>query len=205
METLVPEPVADVTPVSTYAVKAGDSLWSIAKKNHLAVGDLASANGLAPAANIRPGQKLVIPGKATSPQMATTPKGPAAAAAKNPDAFAASPAPARASGEVVKHTVKSGETLGIIARNYGVKQGDIAVANNISDPAKIRAGMELIIPGWQATTKSAKGSKTGSKSSASKDSPESASSQSAPAPQPSAPPVPIIRLDDNPLTPAPKP
>jgi hypothetical protein len=50
----------------------------------------------------------------------------------------------------VRHVVKPGETLGGIARKYQVKVGDIATANNISDPAKIRPGVELVIPGWQA-------------------------------------------------------
>ncbi len=57
----------------------------------------------------------------------------------------------------VKHTVKAGETLSTIAKKYGVKYSDIAVANNITNPQSIRAGMELVIPGWQpAGGKSAK-------------------------------------------------
>jgi LysM repeat protein len=44
------------------------------------------------------------------------------------------------------HTVKMGEVLGTIARKYGVRPGDIAVANNITDPQKITAGQILVIP-----------------------------------------------------------
>ena len=54
--------------------------------------------------------------------------------------------PAAATTEATKHTVKPGETLGGIARKYGVRQGEIAVANNITDPRKIQPGQELIIP-----------------------------------------------------------
>ncbi len=155
------EPVADVTPATTYTVAKGDSLWTIAKKNHLTVSDLATANNLKAGASVRLGQKLIIPGKAMSPGSAaartadlSTAKAPLAAAA---------PAP-KGSADAVKHTVKPGETLGAIARKYQVKKNDIAVANNITDPAKIYPGMELIIPGWQAPA--TKSSKSGPKAAA---------------------------------------
>lgn len=180
------EKVADVTPATTYIVKPGDSLWSIAKKHKLTVADLTTTNGLAANANLQPGRKLMIPAKSTPvPAVAAPARG-------------ASPAPAaRPAGDGAKHTVRSGETLGTIARNYGVRQSDIAVANGISDPAKIQAGMELIIPGATAS-KSAKGGKAAPKSEAKVEEP-------APPPANPAPVVPIIRLDDSPVTPAPKP
>ena len=48
------------------------------------------------------------------------------------------------------HVVKSGETLGVIAKKYQVKVGDIATAHTIADPTKIRVGQSLKIPGVQA-------------------------------------------------------
>ena len=62
--TLETAPVADITPATTYTVARGDSLWSVARKNHLTVSELASANNLKPGAPVRLGQKLIIPGKA---------------------------------------------------------------------------------------------------------------------------------------------
>ncbi len=53
-------------------------------------------------------------------------------------------------GESITHVVKPGETLGGIARKYQVSVGEIATANNITDPAKIRPGRELAIPGWKS-------------------------------------------------------
>ncbi|HWA86147.1 MAG TPA: LysM peptidoglycan-binding domain-containing protein [Opitutus sp.] len=138
------QPVGDVTPATTYTVAHGDSLWSIAKKNHIKVGELAAANNLKTSSMVKLGQKLIIPGKA----MMASPAAMADTMPAKPAAVAA-PAP-KMSGEPVKHTVKPGETLGGIARKYQVKYGDIAVANNISDPTKIRPGMVLTIPGWQA-------------------------------------------------------
>lgn len=147
------EPVGDVTPATTYTVGKGDSLWTIAKKNHSTVAEIAAANNIKTSATVRLGQKLIIPGKAMhSNSVAAEP-----AAAK--PAAAESHAAVRASTDTVKHVVKPGETLGAIARKYQVKVGEIATANNITDPAKIRPGMELTIPGWQAPSgKSSKSS-----------------------------------------------
>ena len=141
--TLLAEPVTDVTPMTTYTVKSGDSLWSIANKHKLSYPDLAAANNLKSNAALQPGQKLIIPGKAPAPGAAAGGTSPAPAAP-------APAAPAKPSASAMKHTVKSGETLGTIALNYGVRLRDLAIANNISDPLKLAAGKELIIPGWDA-------------------------------------------------------
>jgi len=137
------QPVADVTPATTYTVERGDSLWSIAKKNQLSKADLAAANNLRASSILHVGQKLVIPSKSVAP-MAATATAPAAGAAE------AAPAE-KAQGETVRHVVAPGETLGGIARKYGVRQGDIAVANNITDPRKIQPGQELVIPARSAS------------------------------------------------------
>ncbi len=142
-------PVSGVTPASTYTVAKGDSLWTIAKRHHVTVSDLATANNLRAGSTVRVGQKLIIPGGRLSPASSTA----AAETERTSHAAIADSAPAavhRASGDSVKHTVRPGETLGAIARKYQVKVGEIATANNITDPARIRPGMELIIPGWQA-------------------------------------------------------
>jgi LysM repeat protein len=149
--TLEIEPVSNVIPASTYTVVLGDNLSVIAKKNHIGLAELAAANNLdVNSAKLRPGQKLIVPGKAPTP-----PK-PTEAAAQTTASMAAMPgitadtAASKPPGDVVKHTVKSGDTLSSIAQKYGVKLGDIAAANSIPDPQKIRLGQELVIPGWQA-------------------------------------------------------
>ena len=198
---LVAEPVVDVTPATPYTVKSGDNLWTIAKKNNTTIAQLSAANNLPAGANLRPGQKLIIPGKPASPSAAATATGAAGSTAKMIDTQGAGTA-VRSTTDLVKHTVKSGETLGGIARKYDVSLGDIAVANNISDPAKIRPGMELIIPGFRAV-----GAKNGKSKSATNGGAKSSqpaatkvdpfpSAQPEPAP-PAPPAVPVIRLEDS--------
>jgi LysM repeat protein len=201
------EPAPQFTPATTYSVVSGDNLTVVAKKHHLTIAELAAANNLKPTAKLQLGQKLIIPGKTSAPTAGTSTVSASAssvsssgtAAAKMPEATSPKAAPA----ESVKHVVRSGETLGGIARKYGVRQGDIAVANSISDPAKIRPGQELIIPGWQAP--SAKAAKSSTEAAAPKPgldpqpyvpSPAVSSSSTSATPPPAE--VPVIKIEDTP-------
>jgi LysM repeat protein len=154
------QPVSDVTPASTYTIEKGDSLSTIAKKNQLTKAELAAANHLKTSAVLHVGQKLIIPAKASqAPAPAATPAAGAPMATAPAEPAAADKGPTT---EATKHVVKPGETLGGIARKYGVRQGDLAVANNITDPRKIQPGQELVIPAHSATkqSKSAKAADT---------------------------------------------
>ncbi len=198
------QPVADVTPATTYTVARGDSLWSIAKKNQITKADLAAANNLKTSAVLHLGQKLIIPSKA----------GHAAPEAEAAPARSTQPAPAEKTvAEGTKHTVRPGETLGAIARKYGVKQGDIAVANNITDPRKIQPGQELVIPARSSSSgsKQAKAAKASDQGKAPAGSTAERGS-SVPADQdldaglkpPSASDVPVVKIEDPSAAPQPK-
>lgn len=212
-EALTIEPVRDVTPTATHVVTSGDSLWSIAKKHHITVPELTALNNLSANAKLRPGQKLIIPGKggARTPagSTASTPapsagKTGSAPAAESAAAAASTTAP-RATGKEMKHVVKSGESLGIIARTYGIPAREIAVANNITDPAKIQAGRELIIPGWEPTASTSKSGKGTTKKTSEAKAPTTSPVEAQPAPAPatpaaSTPAVPLIPIQDNPIS-----
>ena len=151
---LAAQPVSGVTPATTYTVTHGDSLWSVAKKNHLKVSELAAANNLRPGATLQLGQKLLIPSKPLPEEGPAEMSAPASAPAR----AAAAPAKPDAAG-ATKHVVQRGETLGSIARKYGVRASDLGAANAISDPKKIHPGMELVIPaGGRAPAARAPGS-----------------------------------------------
>jgi LysM repeat protein len=62
----------------------------------------------------------------------------------------ATQAPATVSAGGVEHVVAWGETIEIIAGQYGVSAEDIVAANNLTNPDLIRAGDVLIIPGVEA-------------------------------------------------------
>lgn len=100
-----------------YTVKAGDTLYSIAKKYNTTVAALAAANKIPSPYIIRVGHVLTIPGKPAPP--------PAAA---------------------IKYTVKAGDTLYSIAKRHNTTVAKIAAANKIPSPYIIRVGQVLTIP-----------------------------------------------------------
>ena len=147
---LVAQPVSDVVSANTYTVVSGDNLWTIAKKNHLKVSELAAANNMKTSSSLRVGQKLLIPTKpeqAATAAAAPTASAPATAAAPAPKAAASAPASS------TKYTVKSGESLGAIARKFHVRLSELAIANSISDPKNVHPGQILIIPASARATK----------------------------------------------------
>jgi murein DD-endopeptidase MepM/ murein hydrolase activator NlpD len=84
------KPVAAVSaPPSVHFVNRGDTLASIARKNHIPVAELARANGLEPSAKLKLGIKLTVPSGKTA--ALATPAAPAPVAAA-PVAFAQQPA-----------------------------------------------------------------------------------------------------------------
>lgn len=117
----------------TYTVKSGDNLTTIASRNGTSISALRSANNLR-SDIVRVGQELKIPGTEAAPS----------SPAKK--AQVSAPAAASSAGPAV-HTVKIGDTLGAISRRYKVSVTEIAKANNITDPTKIRVGQDLVIPG----------------------------------------------------------
>lgn len=127
---------------STYTVRAGDTLAGIARREGTTTAELKRINNLR-SDYVFVGQVLKVPAGSGPGE---TVAGPAAAA---PGAAAA---PVRKPDGSVIHVVKPGETLGAIARKYQVKLSDLAVANNIADPKKIRPGQELVIPGFTAVS-----------------------------------------------------
>ncbi|GLR88090.1 LysM peptidoglycan-binding domain-containing M23 family metallopeptidase [Bradyrhizobium iriomotense] len=61
------KPVAAVSaPPSTHFINRGDTLASIARKNHIPVAELARANGLDPSAKLKLGTKLTVPNGKTA-------------------------------------------------------------------------------------------------------------------------------------------
>src|SRR6185369_2917941 len=88
------KPVAAVAaPPSTHFVNHGDTLASIARKNHISAAELARANGLDPSAKLKLGTRLTVPGAKTAALAAPAPVA-AAPVAGTLQPVAAAPAPA---------------------------------------------------------------------------------------------------------------
>jgi len=116
-----PLPSSTPTPRVTYTVLPGDTLTSVASQYHLTVAELAAANNLRTTDFLYVGQVLIIP----QPGVPIPTQ---------------SPLPART------HVVQPGETLLVIAVQYGVTVQAIMQANGIANPDYVYAGQVLIIP-----------------------------------------------------------
>lgn len=102
-----------------HVVQPGESLGQIAAEYGIDPVALAAANNITNGNLIRVGQRLVIPGVTAR------------------DAL-------EARGE--RHIVQSGESLSMIAAQYGVSVETIMAANSLDDPNTIVVGQELLIP-----------------------------------------------------------
>jgi LysM repeat protein len=112
---------------STYTVVAGDSLFSIARAHGTTVDALRTANQLS-GDLIRIGQTLTIPGGNTAPSTAQQ-----------------SGTSANNNSLEVTYTVKSGDTLSAIARNYNVTVSQIQEWNQLEDADRLSVNQELIV------------------------------------------------------------
>lgn len=92
-------------------------------------------------------QTLTNPAPVPAPRTQTRSAAPPPAATASPAVATPPPHPATfPSAASRNHTVKSGETLGRIAREYGVSVETLLAANPGLNARKIRAGQTLIVP-----------------------------------------------------------
>jgi membrane-bound lytic murein transglycosylase D len=126
-----------------YRVRRGDTLGRIAARFGVRTRDLMAANGIRSANKIRVGQVLEIPGR-TRVVAAAPSQAPAAAAESDGRSASAAPRNVAASGS---YRVRSGDTLGKIAKRHGVSERALADANGIRNKSLVKVGQVLRIPG----------------------------------------------------------
>ncbi len=127
--------------MTTYTVKRGDTLSAIAARYNTTYQKIAAANGIKNANVINVGQKLTIPGSAST----YTPAKPAPAPAK--------PAPAPAKPAAAKtYTVRKGDTLSGIAARNNTSVATLVKLNNIKNANVISVGQVIKLPGAATTT-----------------------------------------------------
>lgn len=123
-----------------HRVKSGDNLYSIAKKYHVSVDKLKSANNLK-SQNLKLGQKIVIEQDR---------KGKTRGSAKNNRRMRGAPEAviseeAETDGEFIEYRVKRGDTVDKVALKFGVEKDEIIESNsNVS--RRLSPGRVLLIP-----------------------------------------------------------
>ena len=149
-----------------YVVKPGDTLFLISKRTNYRQAAILAANPGLNADRIRVGQKIKLPGAVASAApavaKAAAPEAKAAAAKDGKDKvkLAAAPAPAAANtkapvktkagfvpyeGPTKEYVVKSGDSLGKIAKDSGISIRALKALNGLQQD-KLRLGQKLKVP-----------------------------------------------------------
>ncbi|MCC6457588.1 MAG: fasciclin domain-containing protein [Caldilineaceae bacterium] len=159
---------------SIYVVKAGDSLFSIAKRFGVTTHSIAEANNLAPHTLLYRKQELIIPSAGmskndtqpapaesvamTAPEDQATPTpvaeaGPTEAAtekggieAQSETIAAAEAAPAPTTPAVVTYKVRAGDSIFGIAKKFGISTDALRAANGLAPHSLLYKNQVLIIP-----------------------------------------------------------
>jgi membrane-bound lytic murein transglycosylase D len=114
---------------AAYVVQEGDTVYSIARKHEMDVGDLKKMNRLADADDIKWGQNLTVLGKDSVKKTSATRNN-----ASYKQVSAAS-----------KYTARDGETLFSISRRFNVTVADLRKWNGIKEDRQFRAGMNITV------------------------------------------------------------
>jgi murein DD-endopeptidase MepM/ murein hydrolase activator NlpD len=147
---------------TVHVVNHGDTLLSIARRNHVPVGELARANHLEPSAKIRLGMKLTVPGAKTAavapaaqPAMAAVAVQPAAAVAAPASRMAAAGgaaqsarlAQATATEDAADATpAKATEATGALPTFRWPVRGKVITSYGAKTNGKSNDGINLAVP-----------------------------------------------------------
>ena len=105
-----------------YVVKAGDTLWTIARKLHISYNDLLAVNDLDGSGSIIPGMELIIPGLEDLSGVLDTVK------------------------------VSYGESLESISRRYNLPAEDLIRLNRLTSPLELYVGVSAVLLGEEEIT-----------------------------------------------------
>ena len=110
----------DSAAPETYIVQAGDTLYAIATRYHIAVATLKQMNGMGASDIIVVGQKLAVPASESTPALSST--------------------------NASSYIVQNGDTLNRIALRYGVEMRDLEGINDLPNPNLLTVGSAIVIP-----------------------------------------------------------
>ena len=133
-----------VSTSGTYTVKAGDTLYGIARRSGMSLNSLLTLNGLSQSSVIYPGQTLKLSGASN-------------ATVASPASYKSTASSASTSGT---YTVKAGDTLYRIAYNHGISLTTLLSINGLSETSTIIPGQQLVVSGSAKTTTTTTSAKT---------------------------------------------
>lgn len=129
----------DLAAHTTYVVRPGDTMWSVATKHRVSVGEIQQLNRLT-GETVTVGQTLLVSSPHRSSSTTTASYQPSTPGGSAP-----------VSSSSTSYTVKKGDSLKAIAIRHKMTTATLASANRIKDANKIFVGQRLTIPGKKVT------------------------------------------------------
>ncbi|WP_131669015.1 LysM peptidoglycan-binding domain-containing protein [Psychrobacter pygoscelis] len=130
---------------TTYTVKSGDGLIALAREFGVSVDTLAGLNGLSTRDNLYVGQRLKVPATTTASTAASS-------------SASSSNSRSNYDGATSSYTVKSGDGLIALAREFGVSVDTLAGLNGLSTTDNLYVGQRLKVPANKGTSSSTQSS-----------------------------------------------
>src|SRR5712671_1637164 len=156
----VSKPVAVAAAPAVHVVNPGDTLLSVARRNHVPLSELARANSLEPTAKLRLGMKLTVPGAKTAavapaaqpatvaaqPVAAVAPATKMAAAGGPPQTARLAQATATVEDAAVATPVKATEATGALPTFRWPVRGKVITSYGAKTNGKSTDGINLAVP-----------------------------------------------------------
>jgi membrane-bound lytic murein transglycosylase D len=118
-----------------YTVRKGDSLWIIGRRYDVTINQLCDWNGIKSRSLLRPGQKITLwvptPGEKSSEDAAT-------------NTLVKTNYSRNEEGHI-RYTVKKGDSLWLISRNFGVTIGQLQEWNKLPNGKHLQPGQTLVL------------------------------------------------------------
>jgi murein DD-endopeptidase MepM/ murein hydrolase activator NlpD len=140
-------------PPTVHVVNRGDTLLSIARRNHVTAAELAKANSLEPSAKLKLGMKLTVPGARTA---ALAPAGPAVAVAAAQPAAAVTGGPPQSArlaqatttpeDTKIELPTKAAEATGALPTFRWPVRGKVITSYGAKTNGKANDGINLAVP-----------------------------------------------------------
>ncbi len=121
-----------------YQAQAGDTWWNVSRRTGIPIAELRQFNASLPE-TLSAGQSVRVPSSASSDE--------ATALAEGPDAC--KPKPLVAAAKPQRYRVNKGDSIGSIARKYGLSTQELLAANKMKRAGRLTLGTWIVIPGGQ--------------------------------------------------------
>jgi membrane-bound lytic murein transglycosylase D len=132
-------PPSKINPdVPVYRVEQGDSLWSVAHRFHVSIGELVAVNRLVSRHHLKLHQKLVIP--------RNTPRGKSRTLEARVLRGREIETSSSGSDGWIDHRIRRGDSLYVLARHYNTSIREIQAKNHLRHSRNLRVGQHILIP-----------------------------------------------------------